>query len=883
MKKKLKMLVPFMALTVFASIGLNSSGFTSSAKVAANTNLTGAALSYKYWNTSLTYGERAADLISHMTLTEKISELSTHPSSAISRLGVAEYWWPGEADHGIGNIGLWYKVSDPVSTIFPNDLGQGSTWNPDLIQSMASMIGDEARAYYNESNKGLAHWAPTINEGRDPRWGRSDEYYSEDPFLTAAMGTAYVNGFQNDKNSKYLKAIAVMKHFAANSSEENRYYSSSDMDERTLREYYTSQFENVIKNTNVAGTMSAYNAVNGTPCCANKYLLVDVLRKTFGFNGFVVSDNPAPALLYKYSKQNSKNGQYWTNYKCSSYEQATADSLQAGCDICLAAGDNAIYKKYAQSAIDKGLLSEDDVDKALLELFTVRFRTGEFDTSNKDFSNIKTVEDYVYNDKTHQNAAEEVAEQSTVMLENNGILPFKASGIKSLVVVGEAADTVNYGPYSSSDTAKKKTIEKSPYKAISDKYLAANPTGKIELITPDRDSSGNCMLDSVQLNKVAAADAVIAYLDTTQQIDSTKTAMFDPTNSDSGEMVDRKNLDLPRKQAEMAQELIAANAKTVVYMQTCSQVNVNSFNKKAAALLWCTYNGQAQGPACADLLFGDANPSGRLTMTWYADDTQLGDLYNNYAIRSSSISHGKTYMYFNGDVTYPFGYGLSYTSFRYANMSLSKTKNVTGDDKITAAVYVTNTGKVDGYNVAQLYVNSPKGYSERPYERLEGFKKVWLKAGQTQKVSITFDVSSLSFWNESKNAYALDLGIYTVNIGSNSDDIYASATFNAVKAQTLAVKIVAASPDRVVFTEKGDSMDSSISVTMNNDYLYSTVNEIPSNLGIKVTYTSSNPNVAKVDKNGIVTSVGNGVATIKAIVTMNGVSKTGSFPIAVAY
>jgi beta-glucosidase len=874
MNKKLR----FLGITFFLLI-FCCCNFSALAKVSLTETLTAQILSYKYWNTNLSYDERVADLLSHMTISEKCAEFLSHGMPAIPRLGVAEYWWPGEANHGIANLTLWYKdVSDPVSTVFPNTMGQGSTWNPELIRNMASMIGDEARAYYQESKKGLSYWAPTINMGRDPRWGRVDEYFGEDPYLVAQMGSAYVDGFQNDSCSKYLKALATIKHLVANSTENDRFYSSSDVDARDLREFYGNQFEQIIKNTNPSGIMTSYNAVNGTPCAVNKTMMIDIARETWGFSGFYISDKGAIKNLYGYTKANTKNpDQYWTSYTCNSLAQAVSDPMKAGLNLELENPTN-VWQTNTQIALNQGLITEDDIDKALFYLFLVRFKTGEFDRNSTDYSNIPTVAEQVYTNPAHQNAAIAVAEQATVLLENNGILPLKANQTNSLVVVGQNADQVYNGPYSSSQTAKKKTIEISPYTAIKSKYFAANPSGTIELISPSTDADGKFALTSDQLTKIKAAGTVIVLVNTWSSSPGGSTS-----DSDFGEFKDRTTLDLPRGQAAMTNQIATTNANTVVYMMTGGQVNVNSFNKKVAALLWCCYNGQGQGPACANLLFGTANPSGRLTMTWYANESQLGNLYGNFAIRSSSSSFGKTYMYFTGDVTYPFGFGLSYSTFKFGKVTLDKISNVTGDDKIVATVKVQNTSAVDGYEVVQFYVSSPAGYVERPAQRLAGFSKVWIPAGQTKTVNISLDVSNLHFWNKDKDCFDFDLGTYTVKLGDSSKNIVTTSTFNLTKGQKLAVKIVTATPNRVVINAKGETIKTVLSVAMNNDHLYSKIGDIPSILGVKVLYSSSNPKVAKVSNNGIVTAVGEGVATIKVTVFMNGGATTGSYPVAVNY
>lgn len=275
----------FVIPSAFAKIAVDES------KISDNSS------GYAYWDTSLSDEERAADLISHMTLEEKASQLGSHPAAAIPRLGVAEYWYPGENLNGIANISLWYGNeagdAESAATAFASTLAQGSTWNTNLIGQMADAIGDEARAFYNTSKKGLSHWGPSVNLARDPRWGRTGDSFTEDVLLSGAMGSAFVQGFQGDLDdeSDYLKAIACIKHFAANNAEITRNYGSSNMSEAELREYYLRHFETMVEDSDPASVMAAYSAINGVPCHANYALLTSILEETWGFNGWVVSDN----------------------------------------------------------------------------------------------------------------------------------------------------------------------------------------------------------------------------------------------------------------------------------------------------------------------------------------------------------------------------------------------------------------------------------------------------------------------------------------------------------------------------------------------------------------------------------------------------------------
>lgn len=818
---------------------------------------------YAYWDAKLSAEARAADLLSRMTLDEKISQLCSHGTPAIPRLGVAEYWWPGEALHGIANIALWYgkDVKEPVSTVYPVTLAQGSTWNKQLIQDMATVISDEARAYYNESKKGLSHWAPTINLSRDPRWGRNEESFSEDPYLTGILGGAFVEGFQGlDAKAGQLKAIATIKHFAANNSEVNREYGESAIDERTLREYYLKHFEMITENDRPAAVMTAYNSIGGIPVVANKRLVTDVLRRTWGFDGFVTSDFGAVNYLFSRS--------WASGYGVDSKEAAVAAAIKAGTNLELCTLNVNLMRNYAASALKKGLISEDDIDKALYDLFVVRMRTGEFDLGASKYRSLPSVSAMVYSQE-HRDSASKVAEESVVLLKNDGFLPLNAKAIKSIVVVGADAKSVDIGTYISTSTEAKKKIETNLVDSLAALIAAENPGCKVSHVAPSLGADGKYGLDQAQKAAIAAADRVVIYLDT-------------QSGKDSGEFFDRKNLALPRGQSELAVSVIAANSKTIVFLQTCGIVDLGGFKDKAKAILWTSYNGQDQGRVAAEILLGKVNPSGRLSTTWYADEKQLGDLYADYSIVNSPSSKGRTYMYFTGDVDYPFGYGLSYTKFSYGALSLSQSAGVTGDSKLTASVEVKNVGAVDGYEVVQLYTSSPAGYPDRPKQRLMGFEKVWLKAGESKKVDIALDASQLRYWDAGKAFFDYDLGVYSAKVGSSSRDIKSQASFELVKGVTVALKKAMITPEKYKLTEKGATAMFVASVSTTNDILYKDASNLPNMFRGTLKFSSSDPSVAAVDDAGTVRAVGDGIATIEAAVTVNGVTKKASCPIVVA-
>lgn len=882
----LTMLVP----TAFAQIPVDESKIAPEAK------------GYAYWNTSLSNEERAADLISHMTLEEKASQLGSHPAAAIPRLGVAEYWYPGENLNGIANISLWYGNeagnAQSAASSFPSTLSQGSTWNTELIGQMADAIGDEARAFYNTSKKGLSHWGPSVNLARDPRWGRTGDSFTEDVLLSGAMGSAFVQGFQGDldDSSDYLKAIACIKHFAANNAEGVRNNGSSNMSEAELREYYLRHFATMVEDSNPACVMAAYNAINGIPCHGNYELLNNILEKTWGFSGWVVSDNTGVENLnnqYGVNGSNPERGDTANfpvldgsdqafngsfNLSVSDMKECVAAAIQAGVDLDLKANRGAAGNEYQNSlveAVDSGLVAESVLDEALLDVFTTRFATGEFDHTDDYTEGYQSVAQFI---QDHQDLAEDVAEESIVLLENkDGFLPANIKNYDNILVVGQYIEELLYSDYKSNnqwrdengisvsfvDGIKAAAAASGKKVNVESAVLVENDQGQVEW--PDDGQGGQ------KWNRLVTDSKTL-----TIYIPATRITMMS-SGADAGEGNDRETLALPRGQEEIGKELVENSANLVVAAHTQSIVDL-SWAKEADAVLWASYLGEKQGAALANVLFGEVSPSGRLTTTWYADESQLGELQHDYTIYPSANSKGRTYMYFTGDVSYPFGYGLSYTDFAYSNFAIDKT-SATGNDALTVTVDVKNTGKVDAYEVVQLYAVGPNASrANRPDKQLAGFAKVFVKAGETQKVTVKADLFDLAVWDESKDCFTLETGNWSFYLGSDCEtrisgcegkvSVTADIT-PALKNATLAMDAMLVNP--------GESVSTSVSVSLNNDTLYQAV---PQN--VTVTYSSSDAKIAAVDAaTGKITAQGEGVCTITATATMNGKSVTSSHPVVV--
>lgn len=854
---------------------------------------------YAYWDTSLSDEERAADLISHMTLEEKVSQLGSHPAAAIPRLGVAEYWYPGENLNGIANISWWYTTeagdANSSATSFPSTLSQGSTWNADLIGEMANAIGDEARAFYNTSKKGLSHWGPSVNLARDPRWGRTGDSFGEDVLVSSELATAFIQGFQGDLDdtSDYLKAIACIKHFAANNAEETRMNGSSNTSEAELREFYYRHFENMVEDADPASVMAAYSAINGIPCHGNYDLLVNILEKTWGFDGWVVSDNSGvenlnntyglngsnpdknntedfPVLDGSDNAYNGNENLYVTNHT-----EGAAASINSGVDLDLHVLATNDFQQELVDAVRQGLVEESTLDAALLDIFTTRFATGEFDGADDYTDGYDSVAAFI---RSNQELAEDVADESIVMLENNGILPVDVTKYDNILIVGQYVETLLYSDYRSEAAWRDENgINVSFVDGIKNAVAASGKNINVQVATLEVDEDGNVTWpddgQGGQMWNVLCTNSRTLTI----YVPATSINVMNGA-ADAGEGNDRETLTLPRGQQEFGEELVERCTNLVVALHTQSIVDIE-WAQDADAVLWASYLGEKQGAALANVLFGAVSPSGRLTTTWYADEDQLGELQHDYTIYPSDTSYGRTYMYFTGDVTYPFGYGLSYADFAYSNFRASKTAGVTGDDTLTFTVDVKNTSDVDAYEVVQLYAVGPNAaQANRADKQLAGFTKVYVPAGETVTATVTVDMFDLAVWDETNSRFTLETGSYQFYLGSDCETKIAGCeTAVAVTADiTPNLKHVNIAPASYIL-EPGETSAMETTVSLVNDTLYQT---IPAD--VTVTYATSDPTVATVAADGTITAVGSGVCTITATATKNGQSVTETHPVVVA-
>ncbi|OGX83711.1 glycosyl hydrolase [Hymenobacter coccineus] len=658
---------------------------------------------------------RVNDLIKQLSLEEKAQQMLDQ-SPAIARLGIPAYSWWNEALHGVGR-------SAPA-TVFPQAIGLGATFDDDLALREATAISDEARAVYNAAIAknhyvkygGLTFWTPNINIFRDPRWGRGQETYGEDPTLTSRLGVAFVKGLQGP-DPNYLKVAACAKHYAVHSGPEKlRHEFNAEVSPQDLRETYLPAFKALVQEARVEAVMCAYNATNGEPCCGNEFLLDQVLRKEWGFRGHVVSDCGALDDLYQGHKT------------VKTKTEAAALALSRGVD--LNCGDT--YAKLPD-AVRQGLLKETQVDSALAILLRTRFKLGLFDPQNA--TPYDKLGPEVVNSAAHRALAKEVALKSMVLLKNNGVLPLRPD-LGKYFVTGPNATSVEallgnyYGVNSQMSTILEGLVG------------AVQPGSQIEY-------KQGILLDRSNINPIdwttgeaKQSDAIIVVLGITGVLEGEEGESI--ASAHTGDHLD---YNLPQNQIDFLKKLRQGSKTPIIAVVTGgSPMNLAEVHELADAVLLTWYPGEEGGNAVADLIFGKASPSGRLPVTF---PKSLGQLpaYENYNMA------GRTYRYLTAEPMYPFGYGLSYGKFTYANLKLAKAKIGKADGaEVTATV--TNAGPVAADEVVQLYLtHPPRAGAQTPLFALKGFRRVTLQPGASAQVKFTLTPAQLALIDKAGNAF----------------------------------------------------------------------------------------------------------------------------------
>lgn len=677
-------------------------------------------------NTSLPIEERAELMVNALTVPEKISQL-LDISPAIPRLGIPEYNWWNECLHGVARNGR--------STVFPQAIGLGATFDEQLIENIATAISDEARAKFNiaiaNENRsryaGLTFWSPNVNIFRDPRWGRGQETYGEDPYLTSRIGVSFVKGIQGD-HPKYLKAAACAKHYVVHSGPEGlRHRFDAVVSKKDLWETYMPAFKALVTEAKVEGVMGAYNRTNGESCSGSRYLLTDVLKDQWGFDGYIVSDCGAVQDIYRDHKI------------VKTPEEAAALSLKSGLQL----NCGSTFWKL-DKALEQGLITEKDIDDALIQLAKTRFRLGLFDPVEDNPYN-KISPDVVGCDK-HVQLALEAAQKSIVMVKNKNVLPLDKN-IKTLFVTGPSAATaeVLLGNYFG---ITNNTVN-----------ILDGIASKVSLGTSINYKYGQ-MPFRKNLNPIdwttgeaKSADACIAVMGVSGLWEGEEGEAVASANKG-----DHTNAKLPQAQIDFLKKIKKDGKNPLIVVLTGGfPMSIPEVYELADAVIYCWYPGQQGGQAVADVIFGDVSPTGRLPFTIPVDVEKL-PAYDDYSLQ------GRTYRYMNDNVLFPFGYGLTYGNISYDKVTVADSK-IKKSESIQMVAQISNNAKSTAEEVVQVYLSQPGELA--PNMKLVAFKRISLNAGETKDVEFVLNTTALQQVNEEGESY-VEKGEYTVFVGGSS-------------------------------------------------------------------------------------------------------------------
>ena len=682
--------------------------------------------------------ERITDLLHRMTLEEKIDAFSTNPT--VARLGIVGTGHV-EGLHGLalGGPGGWEGRGQTVipTTTFPQSRGLGQTWDPALLERAAAQEAYETRYAFGKYHRGgLVVRAPNADLSRDPRWGRSEESYGEDPFLVGTLATAFSRGLQGD--GRTWTTASLLKHFLANSNENGRGGSSSDFDERLFHEYYAVPFRMAIEDGRANAFMTSYNAWNHFPMTANP-VLRDVVMKDWHFDGIICTDAGALTNMVK------------EHHAYATMPEATAAAIHAGINQFL-----DTYKPSLQDALKQGLVTEADLDRNLRGVFRVMLRLGMLDPNPTvanaaigfDDGNRSGLTPDPWMLPAAHALARRVTVESIVLLKNSAAtLPLDAARLHSIAVIGPYADKVLLDWYSGTP----------PYMVSPLEGIRARAGAAVKVTY----TAGDDLATVTSAAK--SADVVVVVIGNHPTCGAGWNQC--PTPSDGKEAVDRKTLTLA--QEELAKAAFAANPRTIVVLQASFPFTTTWSQEHVPAIVEMTHNSQEQGNALADVLFGDYNPAGRLTQTWVADMADLPPMMD-YNIRD-----GRTYMYAKQKPLYAFGFGLSYTSFQYSNLRVSGVGAHGLGPEATAQVTVDvkNTGTRAGDEVVQMYATHQGSAVERPLEELKGFIRIHLNPGETRAVTLPLRAQSLAYWQQSAQRFTVEPDTVQVKLGGSSDNL----------------------------------------------------------------------------------------------------------------
>ena len=693
---------------------------------------------------------RIKDLVRRMSLVEKVSQLSCE-APAISRLGLPAYNYRNECLHGLA-------PHSGYATVFPQAIGMAATWDAPLVREEADVIATEARATHNDYiakhngdsiiHFGLNFYTPNINIFRDPRWGRGQETYGEDPFLTAQTGVAFISGLQGD-DPKYFKAIACAKHFAVHSGPEfERHRFNVEPSDRDLYETYLPAFEAAVREGHVDSVMGAYSALHGVPDCANPFLLTDLLRKQWGFDGFVVSDGGAIEDINLHHKY------------VPTAEEAAAAAVRAGDDMCSGGG-----KEYdaLTKAVALGLISEAEIDTALYRGLEARFRLGMFDPPTRmPYAQISIEQN---DTPDHAALALKVARESIVLLKNNGVLPLDRAKLKHLVVIGANAVSVPVllGNYHGQPSHSVTILE--GIRELAGTNIEVTYEPGCSLATKKNGPAPDAEKWKSALAAAATADAVIYVGGINSQLEGEEMKV----DFDGFKAGDRTRIELPEVQTDLLKALQAAGKPVVFVNCSGSAIAMPWAVETLPAIVQAWYPGEQGGRAVAEVLFGDVNPAGRLPITFYGSTDDL-PAFDDYSMNN------RTYRYFTGTPEFAFGHGLSYTTFDYRKAALKRAKiSATGGLKISFTV--KNSGARAGDEVAQVYFRHLHSAVPQPKLALCGYTRIHLKPGRSSRATVEIPAARLRYWDVATKQYVVEAGDYELLIGGASDDIRLKVPF----------------------------------------------------------------------------------------------------------
>lgn len=680
--------------------------------------------------------QRLDDLIARMTLDEKVDALGNN--TQVPRLGI-QASGSVEGLHGIVLGGPTYgdRANTPT-TGFPQAYGLGETWDTDLLHRVATYISTENRYLFQNAKyrkSGLIMWTPNVDLGRDPRWGRTEECYGEDAFLTSRLAVAFIKGIQGD-HPKYWRNASLMKHFLSNSNEYGRTFSSSNYSDKLFREYYAYPFYKGVTEGGSQALMTAYNAYNGTPCIMHP-VLRNIVMKEWGLNGTLLTDGGAFRLLLSDHKR-------FDNDRAA----AAAACIKAGITKFLDEYKDAVYE-----ALHRKLISVEDIEKAIRGNLRISLKLGLLDhAEDNPYAAIGVTDTIAPWSKPETKAlVREATLKSIVLLKNQDhLLPLDRHKIKKIAVIGQRATEV-----------------------LQDWY-AGKPFYTVNVLDAIREEAGNDIeVRYVKTNRMDSARTVAAWADVAIVCvgnHPTCDAGWEqaPVISEGKEAVDRQSLQLD--QEDLLLQVAQTNPNTIGVLISSFPYAINRANQTVPALLHLTQCSQELGHAVSDVIFGHYNPAGRLTQTWVKNITDLPHMMDY------DITHGRTYMYFKEKPLYPFGYGLSYTRFNYSGTTLDD-RVIERGDTLRVCFNLKNSGDMDGDEVVQLYVSARKHTDKDPIKQLKAFQRISLRKGETKKVELTVPYTELQVWDEKQNRFILPDKEMTLEIGASSSDIRLRTTF----------------------------------------------------------------------------------------------------------